>query len=108
VEVCFLYDDGPEETEAHHEVSGYWWLDLIAIETEVAEFRSGLSDIALQSISRHRADIRSIHTCNCKYTILAKRSYNSSKIFSIDYNNIIIWISNQSSDNHPGNQSMYQ
>lgn len=61
--VCSLDDNGPEETEAQNDVTGNWWLDLVAVQSEVAQTRNTVVDSFVHSFNGHRTDVGATHTC---------------------------------------------
>lgn len=58
----FLDDYGPQETETQNEISGDWWFNVIAIQSEVAQSRSTVIDVDY-STDGDRTDVGAINTC---------------------------------------------
>lgn len=61
-----LDDNGPQETEAQNDIPGNWWLNLIAIKSEVAQSRNTIVDRVVHSVRSDRADVGATYTY--KYT----------------------------------------
>ena len=63
--MSFLFsdDDRPEETEAENDISRNWWLNLVAVESEVAQSRDTVIDRVVNSVDGDRADTGATYTC---------------------------------------------
>lgn len=55
--IMVLDDNGREETEAKNDIPGNWWLDVIAVQSEVAQSRNTFIDIVVHSVDSNRTDI---------------------------------------------------
>lgn len=58
-----LYDNGRQETEAEDNIPRNWWLNFVAIQSEVAQSRNTFIDRVVNSIDGDRADIGATYTC---------------------------------------------
>lgn len=61
-----LDDNRPKETETHDDISGNWWLNFIAVQSEVAESRSTFIKWIAQIFDRHGTDTWAAHSCKLK------------------------------------------
>lgn len=84
----FLYDDGSQETEAQNDIPGNWWLNVIAIQSEVAQTRNAVIDGVVNGFDSNRTDTGATHTCKYTKGIMiykGKTGYVSDKqSYSID------------------------
>lgn len=58
----FLDDNGPQETEAEDDIPGNWWLNLIAVQSEVAQSRNTIIDGVVHSFDGDRTDVGATYT----------------------------------------------
>lgn len=61
-----LDDNGREETEAENDIPGNRWLDVIPVQSEVAQSRNTVIDGVVHSVDSNRTDIGAAYTCNAK------------------------------------------
>lgn len=59
----FLDDNRPKVTEAEDDIPRNWWLNLVAIQSEVAQSRNTVIDRVVNSVNGDRADIGATYTC---------------------------------------------
>lgn len=55
-------DNGPQETEAQNYIPGNWWLNVIAIKSEVAQTRNAVIDGVVHSVDSNRTDTGAAYT----------------------------------------------
>lgn len=63
--ITILDDNGPQATETQNDIPGNWWLNVIAIQSEVAQTRNTVIDRVVHSIDGNRTDVGAINTCKC-------------------------------------------
>lgn len=81
-----LDDYGPQETETQNDISGDWWFNVIAIQSEVAQSRSTVIDVD-HTTDCDRTDVGAINTCeydNNKRNQSYRKSLSDNQSFSID------------------------
>lgn len=63
--IIILDDNGPQATETQNDIPGNWWLNVIAIQSEVAQTRNAVIDRVVHGIDGNRTDVGAINTCKC-------------------------------------------
>lgn len=63
--IFFLDDNGPQATETQNDIPGNWWLNVIAIQSEIAQTRYTVVDVVVHSLNGNRTDVGPINTCKC-------------------------------------------
>lgn len=55
-------DNGPQETETQNDLPGNWWLNLVAIQSEVAQPGNVVIDGVVHCINGDGTDVATINT----------------------------------------------
>lgn len=59
----FLDDNGSQKAEAQNDIPWNWWLNLVAIQSEVAQSRNTFIYRVIDSIDGNRTDVGATYAC---------------------------------------------